>query len=189
MNVVAFSRLILFCAGDGAEIQYVLYRTLDCSELTFRKPRATIGLVLHRGVYLKSLIRLTRKRLLVVDDEAPIRETLGAILRRYGFEVTVAATVREALDEITKQEFDLLLCDLNIEGEADGFQVIRAMRQLYPNCIAIILTGYPTPETAAQGMQLGVEDYIPKPANPDYLVAALAERLASNDTSGKVAIG
>jgi CheY-like chemotaxis protein len=50
---------------------------------------------------------------------------LPAILRRYGFTVTVAATVQGALALIRTQEFDLLLCDLNIEREGDGFTVIR----------------------------------------------------------------
>jgi two-component system, NtrC family, response regulator AtoC len=117
-------------------------------------------------------------RLLVVDDERGIRETLAAILRRYGFKVTVAARVSEALDEIAKQEFHLLLCDLNIERENDGFDVIRAMRELCPNCVIIILTGYPALATAVEGVQLGVDDYIAKPASADLLVATFAEKLA-----------
>ena len=51
---------------------------------------------------------------------------LPVILRRYGFQVTVAATVSEALQEITSKEFDLLLSDLNIESESDGYVVVRA---------------------------------------------------------------
>jgi len=67
------------------------------------------------------------KRLLFVDDESSIREMLPVILRRYGFQVTVAATVSEALQEITGKHFDLLLSDLNIESESDGYVVVRAM--------------------------------------------------------------
>ena len=54
---------------------------------------------------------LARKGLLFVDDEAAIRATLPVILRRYGFTVTVAATVAEAIQQIQDQEFDLLLCE------------------------------------------------------------------------------
>ena len=56
---------------------------------------------------------MSGKRLLFVDDENAIRETLFIILRRHGFIVTLPATVAQALDEVEKQEFDILLCDLN----------------------------------------------------------------------------
>ncbi|HKW19555.1 MAG TPA: response regulator [Terriglobales bacterium] len=83
------------------------------------------------------------KRLLFVDDERGIRETLSVILQRYGFTVTLAATVSEALDKIQNQNFDILLCDLNIERENDGYDVIRAMQQVQPSCSTVVLTGYP----------------------------------------------
>ena len=127
---------------------------------------------------------LIHKRILFVDDEPAIRATLAVILRRYGFMVTAAATVAEALDEINKQEFDLLLSDLNIEGERDGYSVIRAMRQANPNCINIVLTGYPDEESATEGLKLGIDDYIAKPANADALVAMLAEKLAERKKAG-----
>jgi DNA-binding response OmpR family regulator len=131
-------------------------------------------------------VRLTHKRVLFVDDEPAIRATLAVILRRYGFVVTVASTVSEALEEIRKQEFDLLLTDLNIEGERDGYAVIRAMRQANSNCINIVLTGYPDDESAAEGAKLGIDDYIAKPANADALVALLAEKLTVRKKAGTV---
>jgi DNA-binding response OmpR family regulator len=129
-------------------------------------------------------VGLIHKRILFVDDEPAIRATLAAILRRYGFIVTVAATVAEAVEEIKKQEFDLLLSDLNIEAERDGYTVIRAMRQANPNCINIVLTGYPDEESAVEGLKLGIDDYIAKPANADVLVAMLAEKLSARKKAG-----
>ena len=127
---------------------------------------------------------LIHKRILFVDDEPAIRATLAVILRRYGFLVTVASTVAEALEEMRKQEFDLLLSDLNIEGERDGYNIVRAMRELNPNCINIVLTGFPDEESAAEGLELGIDDYIAKPANADVLVAMLAEKLAARTKAG-----
>jgi DNA-binding response OmpR family regulator len=129
-------------------------------------------------------VGLIHKRILFVDDEPAIRATLAVILRRYGFTVMVAATVAEAVEEIKKQEFDLLLSDLNIEGKRDGYNVVRAMRQANPNCINIVLTGYPDEESAAEGLELGIDDYIAKPANADALVALLAEKLAGRNKAG-----
>jgi two-component system, NtrC family, response regulator HydG len=125
------------------------------------------------------MVKLTSKRLLFVDDEQGIRVTLSAILRRYGFTVTLAATVAEALDKIKPEEFDLLLCDLNINREDDGLEVIRAMREVNPHCVTIVLTGYPNEESAEESIRLGIDDYIAKPTNADTLVALLAEKLAA----------
>jgi two-component system response regulator HydG len=100
-------------------------------------------------------------------------------LRRYGFTVSVAATVDEALEQIGNEEFDLLLCDLNIHAEGDGYKVNRAMQEANPQCVAIVLTGYPGVQSAVEGIHLGIDDYIVKPANADVLVAMLAERLTA----------
>lgn len=119
-----------------------------------------------------------RKRLLFVDDELGIRETMPVILRRHGFTVAVAATVQQAIQEIHKQEFEILLSDLNIENQEDGYLVSRAIREVNPNCVTIILTGHPGFEhNVAHAMRQGVDDYIIKPARVDLLVALLAERL------------
>ena len=122
---------------------------------------------------------MSGKRLLFVDDENAIRETLSIILRRYGFIVTVAATVAKAIEEIEKQEFDILLCDLNIERESDGYEVIRVMQKINPNCATIVLTGVPAVESAIEGIRLGIDDYLIKPATTDALVALLADKLAA----------
>jgi two-component system response regulator HydG len=114
-----------------------------------------------------------------VDDEAGIRNTLPVILRRYGFTVAVAATVDEALEQMRNEEFDLLLCDLNIHRESDGYVVIRAMQDRHPQCVCIVLTAYPAVESAVEGIRVGIDDYIVKPTNADALVAALAEKLTA----------
>lgn len=124
-------------------------------------------------------VAIILKRVLFVDDEAGIRNTLPIILRRYGFTVTVAARVQEALDYIETQGFDLLLCDLNIEREGDGFTVIRALKKANPLCVSIILTGFPGLESAIDGIHEGVDEYIIKPTNADVLIAVLAEKLAA----------
>jgi DNA-binding NtrC family response regulator len=126
----------------------------------------------------------TPKRVLFADDERGIRETLPVILRRYGFLVTVVATIAHALQEVHSKEFDLLLCDLNIERESDGLDVVREMRKINPECVVLILTGYPAMDTAVEATRLGVDDYIAKPASADILVAMIGERLHGSRTRG-----
>ena len=126
------------------------------------------------------------KRLLFVDDEPKIRATLPVILRRYGFMVTVAATVSEAVEQIRVNEFDLLLCDLNIEHEGDGYEVVRALREKNPRSVTIILTGFPAVDSAVEGIHEQIDDYIVKPSNPDHLIALLAEKLAKRQPKARI---
>lgn len=121
------------------------------------------------------------RRLLFVDDEPSIRLTLPVILQHNGFDVRVASTVSEALAEITAREFDVLLSDLNIGSERDGFDVVKAMRQAHPRCVTILLTGYPAFETAVEGIRHHVDDYVVKPADIDALVKLMNEKLRARN--------
>jgi DNA-binding response OmpR family regulator len=118
-------------------------------------------------------------RILFVDDEPSIRATLAAILRHKDYDVTVAATVPEALDFITQQQFDVLISDLNIGEPGDGFTVVSAMRRTQPKAITFILTGYPDFESALVALRNQVDDYIIKPANIESLVNNISQRLAT----------
>lgn len=122
---------------------------------------------------------LPRKRVLFVDDEPSIRLTLPPILEEHGFEVRSAGSVAEALVEINSAQFDALLSDLNIGEEGDGFLVVSAMRHVQPNCINVILTGYPAFDTALEAIRHQVDDYLVKPADVDALVKTLREKFES----------
>jgi|SRR5436190_13283878 len=125
---------------------------------------------------------MSSKRILFVDDEPSIRLTLPAILQENGFEVTTAASVAEAMSEISRSRFDALLSDLNISENGDGFLIVSAMRRSQPECVTMILTGYPGFETAVQGIRNQVDDYLTKPADIDALVTSLNGKLASKNT-------
>lgn len=125
----------------------------------------------------------TSKRILFVDDEPSIRLTLPPVLEENGFEVRVAGSVPEALVEINSYQFDILLSDLNIGEEGDGFLVVSAMRHLQPHCINLILTGYPAFETALQAIHNQVDDYLVKPADVEALITSMKEKLSSRGAS------
>lgn len=116
-------------------------------------------------------------RVLFVDDEAGIRETLKPILEHHGFEVTTSATVFDALEHINHAKFDVLLSDLNIGQPGDGFTVVSAMRRVQPEAATFILTGYPDFDTALQAIRSQVDDYLLKPADVPTLVHAIQRRL------------
>jgi ActR/RegA family two-component response regulator len=119
------------------------------------------------------------RRLLLVDDEAVIRITLSAILSKHGFEVSAAATVAEALQKITSQQFEVLLSDLNIGNPGDGLTVVSAMRRTQPDAVTMILTGYPAFETALEAIRQQVDDYVVKPADVPALVKTIEDKLAT----------
>ena len=82
-------------------------------------------------------------KILFVDDEPAIRLSLPAILKMHGFDVTSAGSVSEAIQEISRQNFDVLISDLNIGNPGDGFTVVSAMRRTQPSCVTLILDRLP----------------------------------------------
>lgn len=116
-------------------------------------------------------------KILFVDDEPAIRATLPPVLRMHGFDVTSAANVAEALQAISAREFDVLVSDLNIGSPGDGFTVVSAMRRTQPNCVTLILTGYPAFESALQAIRSQVDDYLIKPTAVQELVASIEKKL------------
>ena len=86
---------------------------------------------------------MNRVRVLFVDDEPSIRLTLPQILQQQGFDVTAVATVSEAIQAINAKTFEVLIADLNVGEPGDGFTVVSAMRRTQPDCVNLILTGYP----------------------------------------------
>lgn len=90
-----------------------------------------------------------------------------------GFDVSAVASVPEALELISKQEYEVLLTDLNIGQPGDGFTVVSAMRRVQPNACAFILTGYPDIESAIHAIRSQVDDYFAKPLKVDELLQAI----------------
>ena len=120
-----------------------------------------------------------RARILFVDDEDNIRMTLPFLLERHGFDVTSVASVTDALIQISAISFDVLVTDLNIDLEGDGFLVITAIRRAQPRCKNFVLTGYPSLESAIRAIQNQVDDYFTKPADIEELVSKIKARLAA----------
>src|SRR6184192_4576738 len=115
--------------------------------------------------------------LLFVDDEPSIRLTLPPILQERGFHVQVAANVSAALTAIKARHFDVLLSDINIDRESDGFTVAEAMREANPDAVTILLTAYPAFETAVHSIREEVDDYFTKPADVDAIVSTIDRKL------------
>jgi DNA-binding response OmpR family regulator len=115
-------------------------------------------------------------QILVVDDEAPIRATLSALLRRAGYTVTTAENGEAAIALLAERHFDLLLCDLKMPG-VDGMAVVRAAQAADPEIVCIVLTGHGSLESAIEGLRRDIFDYLLKTSDPQDVLARVAEGL------------
>src|SRR5690348_13115689 len=113
------------------------------------------------------------RRLLLVDDEPAIVQTLSLILTQHQFEVTAVNNVAAALQAISSQQFDILVTDLHIGEPGDGFTVVSALRRTQPDAIALIITGFPAFDKALQAIREQVDDFLVKPIHPTQLVDAI----------------
>lgn len=117
-------------------------------------------------------------RILVVDDEAVVRKSLGGWLREEGYQVDVAASGKEALEALGREEWDIFLVDIRMPG-IDGLELQRRIRESHPDATVIIMTAYASVDTAVEAMKQGAYDYIVKPFEPEaleHLVRKAAER-------------
>jgi DNA-binding NtrC family response regulator len=114
----------------------------------------------------------TQKHLLIVDDEAPLREAIAERLGDHGFLVEQAASGEEALDRLAAFAFDVIITDLRLPG-IDGRKVLDAALERYPEIIAIVITGFGTVKDAVEAIKQGATDFITKPFQFDALMHVL----------------
>jgi len=116
-------------------------------------------------------------RILFVDDDPDLRASWRSVLSTEGFEVVGAASVAEALTQITQESFDVLIADLNIGHPGDGFTVVGAMRRVQPRAVTFIFTGYPAFQAALRAIHEQVDDFLTKPADPEVVITRIRENL------------
>ena len=117
-----------------------------------------------------------RPRVLVVDDEASIRDLLAKTLALAEYDVDLAPDGRTALERLRIIPYDLLMTDLKMPG-VDGLAVIREARRLKADIPVIIITGFSTEASAIEAVNLGVSGYLTKPFRVPRVLAAAAKAL------------
>jgi len=107
-------------------------------------------------------------KILVVDDEFSVRDSLNEWFRKDGYETACAANAREAIELLQGRSWDVVLLDIKMPG-MDGLELQRRIREIDPELIVIMITAYASVETAVQALKRGAFDYITKPIDPDEL--------------------
>ena len=115
-------------------------------------------------------------RILVVDDEAGMREFLQIMLEKEGYNVTTAAGLAEAMGAFDGAVFDLVLTDLKMPG-GSGLDLLKAVHAQDPECIVYMMTAYGDAESAVEAMKLGAYDYLSKPFKVDEVKLLLRNGL------------
>lgn len=111
---------------------------------------------------------------LVVDDEAAIRYSVGKTLQRVGYNVREAASGEDALEYMRSQIFDVVLTDIRMPPGLDGLELIRRIKDQDPDTVVILMTAYPHLTTAVEALRLGAHDYLIKPSSSQDIRASVS---------------
>ncbi len=120
-------------------------------------------------------------KLLIVDDELSVRDSLGKWFREEGYEIGTAESASEALTRLAEKRWDVALLDIKMHG-TDGIELQRRLHELDPDLIVIMMTGYASVETAVTALKNGAYDYVSKPLDPDEIAHLLKKALAHKRT-------
>jgi DNA-binding NtrC family response regulator len=116
-------------------------------------------------------------KLLIVDDELSVRDSLNKWFREEGYEVGTAESASEALSRLAEQRWDAALLDIKMPG-TDGIELQRRLHEVDPQLIVIMMTGYASVETAVTALKNGAYDYVTKPLDPDEIAHLVKNALA-----------
>ena len=126
--------------------------------------------------------------ILIIDDEIVICKSCEKIFKRAGHKVTYTVSGKEALKILETNSFDVVFTDLKMM-DVGGMEVLRTIKQKFPDTIVVIITGFATVASAVETMRYGAFDYLPKPFTPAEINAvlnrALEKRKLINVTSKK----
>jgi two-component system response regulator RegA len=119
------------------------------------------------------LSKETLPSILLVDDDEVLRERLAQAIRARGYEVRTAGSAEEALREVARESPEMAVLDLKMPGMS-GLDLLKELRTQDPSTRVLMLTGYGSIATAVQAVREGAVGYLPKPADADEILAALA---------------
>ncbi|HVO66924.1 MAG TPA: response regulator [Syntrophales bacterium] len=126
-----------------------------------------------------------RKRVLVVDDEENIRQILKEYLDEFGYEVACAVNGQEAIQIYKNGHFDIILSDL-VMRPVNGLELLSEVKKVDPDAVFIMITGYPSIESALEAVKKGAKDYITKPFNIDEIRLKMERVLLEKSLQGRL---
>ena len=134
-----------------------------------------------------------KTRLLIVDDDRIILDSLAELLRLDGYEVDTACSLKDAVQAIDRSPYELIISDVNMPA-GDGFELLHVIKKRIPETAVIMITAYGTIESAVEAIKMGAHDYLTKPVNDDELKlcierACAQQRLISENRELRARLG
>jgi DNA-binding NtrC family response regulator len=121
-------------------------------------------------------LQTEKAKILLVDDDKNICDTLSLILESRGYDVDVVNTGKAALEKSRTKTYDLAVLDVRLP-DVEGTRLLKTMHKTFPKMVKIMLTGYPQLQNAIDAIKSGAEAYFTKPVNPFRLLEAIEDRL------------
>jgi len=121
-----------------------------------------------------------KAKILVVDDEESIREFLEIMLKKEGYEITLAEDGQKAKDLLAKKSFDMIISDLQMP-QVTGIELLKHVKESYPDTVFMLITAFGTTETAVEAMKMGAYDYLTKPFKIDEVRLNIQNALRSKN--------
>jgi DNA-binding NtrC family response regulator len=128
---------------------------------------------------------MSKGKLLIVDDDLVVRDSLGKWFESEDFDVTISPGAAAALEILSHDRFDLALVDIKMPG-VDGIELQAKLKEVDPRMPVVIMTGYASVETAVRALKNGAYDYITKPFDPDELVHLVSNAIAHRSAEREV---
>lgn len=126
-----------------------------------------------------------KSSILIVEDDANIRETLNTILQQKGYNTDTAKNGKEAIQKSKAKFFNLALLDIKLP-DIEGTKLLTMIHENTPKMVKIMVTGYPSLENAVESLNLGANAYVIKPVKPDKLLALVEEKLEEQRQAEKM---
>ena len=123
--------------------------------------------------------------ILIVEDDANIRETLSTILQQKGYNTDTAKNGKEAIQKSKAKFYNLALLDIKLP-DMEGTKLLTTMHENLPKMVKIMITGYPSLENAVEALNQGADAYVIKPVKPEKLLALIEEKLEKQRTAEKM---
>ena len=117
-----------------------------------------------------------KQKILIVEDDKNIQETIQSILQQSGYETDVAETGKEAENKIKEKFYNLALLDIKLP-DIEGTKLLTKVHESAPNTVKIMVTGYPSLENSIEALNYGADAYVTKPVKPAKLLALIKEKL------------
>ncbi len=119
-------------------------------------------------------------KILLVEDDRILAQSLKSYLETAGFQVTLATSYSEAVDQIERKGYDMYVLDVNL-GDGDGINLVRDLRDMKDDTPTIFISALTDVENITRGFSVGAEDYIKKPFDPEELVVRIRARLKKQE--------